>query len=347
MAAAQDSRMTRLLFRCLCFWLLGAPALSLAAGPVLHGAGATFPAPVYAAWGRAYQQAAGVAVAYEPVGSGAGVARIAAGEVDFGASDARLAAAELQRLGLLQFPAVIGGVVPVVNLAGLPPGALRLDGAVLADIYLGRLHKWNDPAIAALNPGLALPNAHITVVHRSEPSGTTFLWSDFLGRTSPAWAGRFGTAAATLDWPVGVGGIGNEGVASSVQRTRWAIGYVEFAYAQAHHLAMASVRNREGRFVTAGRPAFEAAAAAAHWQQPSDLDQLLTWQPGLDSWPITGSSFVLLPANADGRCAVAAFFDWAWRHGRDSADELGYAALPEPALALVRHALPCPAGTAA
>ena len=318
--------------------VLAPPAHSDAAGVVIRGAGATFPFPIYSQWAAQYREETGTQVDYEPVGSGAGVERIEHDQVDFGASDAPLSAEQLRRIGAIQFPAVIGGVVPVIHIAGIRSGELRLSGAVLAQIYLGRIRRWNDPQIVALNPTLSLPNANITVVHRADASGTSFLWSDYLSQSSPDWKSTMGTATA-LAWPVGVAGVGNEGVASYVQRTRFAIGYVEFAYAKQHNLAYCALRNRDGLFVQPGRASFAAAANAAQWTSDADLAQVLTNQSGPDTWPVTGASFVLLRPRSGqpGRSSeVVRFFDWAFSHGGAAAARLEYTQLPEAAVALIR-----------
>ncbi|MEP7042849.1 MAG: phosphate ABC transporter substrate-binding protein PstS [Dokdonella sp.] len=305
----------------------------------VHGAGATFPAPVYAAWAAAYLRESGVGVAYDAVGSGAGIERIERGEVDFGATDAPLAADELAQRGLLQFPVVIGGVVPVVNISGIGPGRLRLSGEVIAGIYLGTIRKWNDTRIADLNPDLKLPGANITVVHRSDASGSSLLWTDYLARASTAWRTQVGSALRPA-WPTGVGGDGNEGVASYVQRTRFAIGYVEYAFARAHRLSDAALRNRDGNYVQARRSSFRAAAAAADWNSNGDFRQMPTDLPGAASWPVTGASFVLLPtasAQAEHTRAARQFFDWALQHGEPIATNLDYEALPHAAIEAVRQ----------
>jgi phosphate transport system substrate-binding protein len=295
----------------------------------IQGAGATFPAPVYTAWAAAYRESnSAVQISYDAVGSGAGIERIRRRQVDFGASDAPLGAADLASSQLMQFPVVIGGVVPVINITGIKPGALKLTGALLADIYLGRIKKWNDPAIAALNPQQPLPNTNITVVHRSEPSGTSLLWTDFLSRSSPDWKSRVG-ASLTPKWPTGVGGYGNDGVASYVQRTRFALGYVEYIYSRKHLLSDVALRNHNGRFVQAGRDSFRAAAEAGDWQAAAGFQQLPTDLPGNDTWPVTGASFILVPAGGGGNTAeVLRFFAWALHQGEPIAQELDYAPVP-------------------
>ena len=303
----------------------------------LHGAGATFPAPVYAAWADAYARGAGAAVRYDPIGSGLGQALVMQGQVDFGATDAPLPPDRLATAGLRQFPVVIGAVVPVVNIAGVAPGRLVLDAPVLSAIYRGRIVNWRDRAIAALNPGLALPDARITVVHRADASGTTWLWSRWLAESDPAWHDEIGVGT-TLAWPVGTEGLGNEGVASLVRRTRAAIGYVAFAYAREHHLSDVALPSHDGPVVRASRPAFEAAVAAARWHTVADLSGGLTNEPGPRSWPIVGASYVLVRRDADAR-RVDAFFAWALDSGAEIANALGYVALPAEVVALVRQSM--------
>jgi phosphate transport system substrate-binding protein len=307
---------------------------------VIEGAGATFPQPLYARWAAEYRARSGVEVQYEPVGSGEGWVRIQRRTVDFGASDVPLGAQTLRDAGLLQFPVTVGAVVPVVNIRGLALGELRLTGAVLGDIYLGRIRRWNDAAIAALNPGVPLPDANITVVHRADASGSTHLFSTYLSAANDRWREQVGTGTR-LAWPVGVDALGNEGVAASVQRTRMSIGYVEHAYAREHQLGTVSLRNRDGVFVRPERAAFEAAAAAARWTQPADLLQSLGDAAGAASWPITGASFILLPLRTerpDRSLEVMKFFDWALHHGQAAARGLDYVPLPDAAVRLVEQA---------
>lgn len=310
----------------------GAYCQAVFAAQEIHGAGATFPAPVYAAWSVAYGRSTGVRVTFDAVGSGEGIERIRRHLVDFGASDAALTPEDLTAAELLQFPAVIGGVVPVINIRGIKPGQLKLSGAVLADIYQGRIKKWNDASISALNPTLALPNANITVVHRSDPSGTTLLWTDYLSRSSTGSRGAGLRAALAPNWPIGVGGKGNEGVATFVQRTRFAIGYVEYIYARNHHLSDVALRNRSGAFVHAGRGSFAAAALAAIGSGVNPMQQLATDLPGTESWPITGASFILIPRSSESNGKtheVLRFFDWSLHQGERIAEGLEYASLPE------------------
>jgi phosphate transport system substrate-binding protein len=300
----------------------------------IRGAGATFPAPLYAAWAERYAASSGTAVVYDAVGSGRGLERIRDRSVDFGASDAPLTAQDLETAELLQFPAVIGGVVPVIFIPGIHSGQLRMNGAVLADIYLGRITKWDDASIAALNTGISLPHANITVVHRSDPSGSSHLWSSYLSQASDRWRAEVGDSL-TPRWPTGVGGIGNEGVASYVQRTRFAIGYVEYYFAREHKLSDVSLFNRSGFYVRAGSVSFSAAAAAAHWDGANSQEQMAPDPPGMQSWPITGASFILVSKRPEQQArtqAVLRFFDWAFHGGDAQLHDLGYAPLPLPLL---------------
>lgn len=310
--------------------VLGMTALHAAAAATIHGAGATFPAPVYNAWATAYQKANAVQIAYDPVGSGAGIDRIRRRQVDFGASDAPLGPSELAESHLMQFPVVVGGVVPVINIKGIKPGHLKLTGTVLADIYLGHIKKWNDPAIAALNPQQPLPNTNITVVYRSDSSGTSLLWTDFLSRSSADWKSSVGVSL-TPRWPTGVGGAGNDGVASYVQRTRFAIGYVEYVYARKHQLSDVALRNHNGLFVQASGSTFRAAAEAAEWHAAGGFQQLPADLPGNDSWPVTGASFILIgtaPIEGGNTTEVLRFFTWALHQGDSIARDLDYVPVP-------------------
>ena len=310
-------------------------AATAAAAGLAHaditGAGATFPYPIYAKWADAYKKQTGVGMNYQSIGSGGGIAQIRASTVDFGASDMPLKPEDLQSAGLMQFPAIIGGIVPVVNLEGVAPGQMRLTGPVLADIYLGKIKSWNDKAIAELNPGLKLPADPITVVRRSDGSGTTFNFTDYLSKVSPEWKSKVGSATAVA-WPEGVGGKGNEGVAAYVQRIKGSIGYVEYAYAKKNAMAHALVRNREGQYPVPDSKSFQAAAAYAEWSKAPGFYQIITDSPGKDSWPIAATSFILLhttqqkPQNA---LEVMKFFDWSFRNGDRMADELDYVPLPD------------------
>jgi phosphate transport system substrate-binding protein len=313
--------------------LLGATAFA----QDVTGAGASFPAPIYAKWADAYNKATGARINYQSVGSGAGIKQIEAKTVDFGASDAPRKDDELVKGGnLIQFPMVIGGVVPVVNIKGITPGQLKLTGLVLGDIYLGKITKWNDPAITALNAGLALPDAAITVVRRSDGSGTSFLFTNYLSKTSPEWKAKVGEGTA-VNWPTGAGGKGNEGVSAYVGRLPNAIGYVEYAYAKQNKMSHVMLKNKDGMFVAPDDTAFKAAAAGADWAK--SFYQVLTDQAGKDSWPITGATFILMhkvqdkPVNASN---ALKFFEWAYNNGDKMADDLDYVALPTALKDLVR-----------
>lgn len=297
----------------------------------IHGAGATFPAPLYAAWAADYAKSSGVRVTYDAIGSGAGLERIRSRQIDFAGTDAPLAAPELAAAGLVQFPVVVGGVVPVINIRGIKPGQLKLSGQVLTDIFLGRIRKWNDARITALNTDIALPSANITVVYRSDRSGSSLLWSDYLSRSSEAWQATIGASIAPK-WPTGVGGDGNEGVATYVERTRFALGYVEYAFARAHNLSDVALINRSGRVVRAGRETFRAAAEAGSWN-PDIAQQLATDLPCTNCWPITGASFILMeksPGRGANARAVLQFFDWALHQDKTLTLNLDYLPIPEP-----------------
>jgi len=297
----------------------------------ITGAGATFPYPVYAKWAEAYKAKTGVGMNYQSIGSGGGIAQIKAKTVDFGASDMPLKPEDLQSAGLMQFPAIIGGVVPVVNIEGVAPGALKFTGPVLADIYLGKIKAWNDKAIVDLNPGVKLAADPITVVRRSDGSGTTFIWTDYLSKVSDDWKSKVGSSTAVA-WPEGVGGKGNEGVAAYVQRIKGSIGYVEYAYAKRNKMSYASVQNKDGQFVQPDDATFQAAAAYADWKSVPGFYQILTNQPGKTSWPITGASFILLQAKQDkpqNAAEVMKFFDWAFKNGQAMAGDLDYVSLPD------------------
>ncbi|MBW1991397.1 MAG: phosphate ABC transporter substrate-binding protein PstS [Deltaproteobacteria bacterium] len=305
----------------------------------INGAGASFPYPIYSQWAYKYHRLTGVKINYQSIGSGAGIAQIKAKTVDFGASDAPLTAEELQRAGLIQFPMVIGGVVPVINLEGVGPGQLRLTPQVLADIFLGKIAKWNDPAIPALNPGLRLPDKKITVVHRADGSGTTWLFTHFLSHKSREWREKVGTGKS-VRWPApgSVGGKGNEGVASYVKRVQGAIGYVEYAYALQNEMSYALLQNRAGRFVAPNLETFQAAAANADWQKAPGFYLVLNDQPGEKSWPITGATYILIhkeQPDAAKAEAMLKFFHWCYKHGVEMAEKLGYVPLPREVVTLV------------
>jgi phosphate transport system substrate-binding protein len=319
--------------------LIAAMLVSAHAGAAdITGAGATFPYPIYAKWADAYRKATGVGLNYQSIGSGGGIKQITAKTVDFGASDAPLKPEDLDKSGLLQFPAIMGGVVPVLNLKGIEPGKLKLTGALLADIYLGKIAKWSDPAITKLNPGLRLPDQAISVVHRADGSGTTFLFTNYLSKVSADWKAGVGEGTA-VKWATGVGGKGNEGVAAYVSRIDGSIGYVEYAYAKQNRLAYALLANRQGQFAAPDDEAFKAAAAAADWAKAPGMYLILTDQPGAASWPITGASFILMhklqdkPENAK---EVLRFFDWAFRNGGRMAAELDYVPMPDAVVRLIQ-----------
>lgn len=295
------------------------------------GAGASFPYPIYSKWAESYKAATGNGLNYASVGSGAGIKQIKAKTVDFGASDMPLKAEELDADGLMQFPVIMGGVVAVVNVDGITPGQLKLTGPVIADIYMGKITQWNDAAIAALNPGVKLPAAEITVVHRADSSGTSFLFTDFLSKTSPEFKTKVGASTA-VKWPVGVGGKGNDGVAANVQRIKGAIGYVEWAYAKKNKLSHTQLKNKDGVFLQPDDENFKAAAANADWTKTPGFGVVLTDQAGKASWPITGASFILMhkqQADANKGKEVIKFFDWAFANGDKSAVELDYVPMPE------------------
>ena len=303
----------------------------------ITGAGATFPFPIYSKWAEAYKATSGVGLNYQSIGSGGGIKQIKAKTVDFGASDMPLSAADLDAAGLMQFPAVMGGMVLVVNLEGVTPGQLKMTGQVVADIYLGKITKWNAPEITALNPGAKLPADEITVVHRADGSGSTFLFTNYLSKTSPEFKTKVGDGTA-VKWPVGVGGKGNEGVAANVQRLKSSIGYVEYAYAKRNKMSHTQLKNLDGQFVQPDDESFKAAAAGADWAGTPGFGVVLTEQPGKLSWPIAGASFILLhKTQADGAKAkeVLKFFDWAYKSGGAMATELEYVGLPVPLVKLV------------
>ena len=293
------------------------------------GAGATFPAPLYSKWASDYNKATGVKINYQSVGSGAGIKQIEAKTVDFGASDMPLKDEDLKAKGQMQFPTVIGGVVPVINVQGIKPGELKLNGQVLGDIYLGKITKWNDAAIKALNPTLNLPDAAIAPVRRADGSGTTFIFTNYLSKANPEWKTKVGEGTA-VNWPVGAGGKGNEGVAAFVGRLPNSIGYVEYAYVKQNKMNYALMQNRDGNFVSPDDDAFKAAAAGADWEK--SFYQILTDQPGKGAWPLSGATFILMqkvqdkPVNA---ATTLKFFDWAYKNGDKTAADLDYVPMPD------------------
>lgn len=303
----------------------------------MTGAGATFPYPVYAKWAEAYKAKTGVSLNYQSIGSGGGIKQINAKTVDFGASDMPLKPEDLDKGGLIQWPMIMGGVVPVVNVQGVAAGQMKLTGSVLADIYLGKIKTWNDPAIAKINPELKLPNQPIAVVHRSDGSGTTFLFTSFLAAVSPDWKDKVGVSTA-VEWPAGIGGKGNEGVANFAGQTAGSIGYVEYAYALQNKLAFTQLSNKEGAFVKPESATFQAAAANADWAHAPGMQLVLANQPGKTSWPITGASFILMHKSqaAPERAAEALkFFAWAYENGGKMAEELDYVPMPATVVKMV------------
>ena len=303
----------------------------------ITGAGASFPFPVYSQWANKYHEMTGVKLNYQSIGSGGGIAQIKAKTVDFGASDAPLNAEELNEAGLIQFPMVMGGVVLVVNLDGVAAGQVKLTPAVLSDIFLGKITKWNDAALTAINAGVTLPDLDITVVSRADGSGTTWIFTNYLDKISPEWHEKVGTDKA-VEWPLGVGGKGNEGVSQYVTKVKGAIGYVEFAYALQNNMAYTQLQNGAGQFVAPTIESFQAAAANADWANAPGFYMVLTNQPGDASWPITGASFILIyKEQADAKIAEAMlnFFDWGFKHGTDIAKALNYVPMPESVIAQV------------
>jgi len=305
-------------------------AVAAAQAAEITGAGASFPAPIYAKWADAYQKATGNKINYQSIGSGGGIKQINAKTVDFGASDMPLKVEDLDKGGLTQFPTVIGGVVPVVNIPGVQAGALRLTGQVLADIYQGKITKWNDKAIADLNPKATLPAMDIAVVRRADGSGTTFIFTNYLSKVSPEWKQKVGEGTA-VQWPTGMGGKGNEGVSAFVQRIPNSIGYVEYAYAKQNKLTWVTLQNAAGNYVAPDDLTFKAAAAGADWSK-SAFGEILTNQSGKDAWPITGATFVLMHKAQDKPAQgaeVLKFFEWAYKNGGKMSEELDYVALPD------------------
>jgi phosphate transport system substrate-binding protein len=308
----------------------GLAIASTAAAADISGAGATFPAPVYAKWAEAYKAQTGVGLNYQAIGSGGGIKQIKAKTVDFGASDKPLKPDELAAAGLYQFPTVVGGVVPVMNLPGVAPGQIKLSGALLGDIFLGKVTKWNAPEIAALNKGVPLPNLPITVVHRSDGSGTSFLFTSYLAMKNAEWGSKVG-ASDSVQWPTGLGGKGNDGVSAFVKQTAGAIGYVEYAYAKQNHSTFASMQNKAGKFVQPTAAAFGAAAASAPWLKSPGNYILLLDQPSASAWPITGATFILMYRNQENPAngaQVLKFFEWGYNKGDALAASLDYVPLP-------------------
>jgi phosphate transport system substrate-binding protein len=305
-------------------------SLSSAPAAEISGAGATFPYPIYAKWADAYKKETGTGMNYQSIGSGGGIKQIQAKTVTFGASDMPLPAADLDKDGLVQFPTVMGGDVPVVNLDGIKPGDLKLDGTTLAKIFLGEIKTWNDAAIQKLNPSAKLPSQAIVVVHRSDGSGTTFIWTDYLSKVSADWKSKVGANTA-VEWPVGIGAKGNEGVANNVQNTKGSLGYVEYAYAKQNKLTTVNMINKDGKSVAPSAAAFQAAAASADWNGTPGFGVVLTDEPGATSWPIAGATFILIhkqPKDPAAAAEALKFFAWAYAKGGKMAEDLDYVPMP-------------------
>ena len=312
--------------------LLTAVAVTAQAADIT-GAGATFPYPIYAKWAEAYKKETGVGLNYQSIGSSGGIRQINNKTVAFGATDAPVKGEDLDKLGQLQFPAVIGGTVPVINLEGFKPGELQITGAVMAEVFMGNIVKWNDPKLLALNPGKKLPDANITVVHRADGSGTTFNWTDYLTTVSPEWASRVGRGAA-VKWPAAssVGGKGNDGVAANVNRVKGAIGYVEYAYVKKNNMTFMQLQNKNGKFVSPDDLTFAAAAAGADWFSVPGMGISIVDQRGDTVWPVTTASFIIMykdPADKKSSAEVLKFFDWSFKNGKKMAEELDYVSLPD------------------
>jgi phosphate transport system substrate-binding protein len=303
------------------------------------GAGSSFVFPVISKWATDYSKSTDTKINYQSIGSGGGIAQIKAATVDFGASDAPLKAEDLKAGGLGQFPSVIGGIVPVINVEGIETGKLELSGKVLADIFQGKITKWNDPAIVALNKGLKLPETNITVVHRSDGSGTSFNFTNYLAKVSPDWKSAVGEGSA-VQWPVGVGGKGNEGVAAYVKQIKGSIGYVEFAYAKTNNISYAKLENSAGKVVEPSAKAFAAAAATAKWEDAQDFNLIMTNAPGADAWPITATTWIIMykePKNAEKSAAAFDFFKWSLEKGQAQAESLDYVPLPKELVSKIEN----------
>ncbi len=327
---------TRFLRAAVLVFTMGVSTVAHAAD--ITGAGATFPYPIYAKWADAYKKETGNGLNYQSIGSGGGIKQIKAQTVTFGASDAPLKADELAAANLVQWPMVMGGIVPVVNIDGIAPGAITLDGPTLAKIFLGDIKTWDDAAIKKLNPEAKLPSSAIAVVHRSDGSGTTFNFTDYLSKVSPDWKSKVGENTA-VEWPQGIGAKGNEGVANNVMQTKGSIGYVEFAYAKQNKLTYTGLINKEGKAVEPTMPAFQAAAANADWANAPGFYQILTDQPGAASWPITAATFILMqkkPQDPAAATEALKFFDWAYSKGGKMAEDLDYIPLPDKVVTLVK-----------
>jgi phosphate transport system substrate-binding protein len=317
-----------------------AASVSYASASDISGAGATFPFPIYAKWADAYKKETGNGLNYQSIGSGAGIKQIKAKTVTFGATDAPLKASELEAAGLAQWPMVMGGIVPVINLDGVKPGDIVIDGPTLAKIYLGSIAKWNDPAIKALNPKADLPDLAIAVMHRADGSGTTFNFTNYLDKVSPDWQSKVGEATS-VEWPTGIGAKGNDGVANNVAGTNGAIGYVEYAYAKQNHLTYADMVNKDGKTVAPTVEAFQAAAANADWAKAPGFYLILSDQPGANSWPMTAATFILMykkPVDVAASNDALKFFTYAYDKGAAMAKDLDYIPMPDNVIALVKKA---------
>jgi phosphate transport system substrate-binding protein len=322
--------------------IVAATALAAAASPAfaldISGAGATFPYPVYAKWADAYKKETGNGMNYQSIGSGGGIKQIQQKTVTFGASDMPLKPEELSKSGLVQFPTVVGGDVPVVNLEGVKSGDLKLDGDTLAKIFLGQITKWDDPAIAKLNPSAKLTSQAIVVVHRSDGSGTTFIWTDYLSKVNADWKSKVG-ANTSVEWPAGIGAKGNEGVANNVTNTKGAIGYVEYAYAKQNNMTAVNMINKDGKSVAPNAAAFKAAAVNADWEKSDHYYVILTDQVGADSWPIAGATFILIhtqPQDPAAATEALKFFAWAYKKGDKMAEELDYVPMPDKVVSSIQ-----------
>jgi len=304
----------------------------------ISGAGATFPYPIYAKWADTYKKETGNGLNYQSIGSGGGIRQIKAKTVTFGASDMPLEPKDLMQAGLIQFPTVVGGDVPVVNLPGIKPGEIVLDGDTLAKIFLGDIKTWDDPAIKKLNPSVKLPSTAILVVHRSDGSGTTFIWTNYLSKVNADWKANVG-ANTSVEWPAGIGAKGNEGVANNVVQTQGSIGYVEYAYAMQNKMTFAKVINSDGKAVAPAIQSFQAAAARADWEKSDNYYVILTDQPGPDSWPIAGATFIMMykaPQDVPAATAALRFFSWAYANGDKMAEDLDYVPLPAAVKAQIK-----------
>ena len=307
----------------------------------ITGAGATFPMPIYSKWAEGYKKATGTGMNYQSIGSSGGIRQINAKTVDFGATDAPVSGENLDKQGQVQFPAIIGGTVPVINLDGFKPGELRITGPVMAEVFLGNITKWNDPKLTALNPGKALPDAPITIVHRADGSGTTFNWTDYLATVSPEWLQRVGRGAA-VKWPAAtsVGGKGNEGVAANVNRIKGSIGYVEYAYVKKNNMVFLQLQNKSGRYVSPDDLTFAAAADGADWFSVPGMGLSIVDQKNPNAWPVSSASFIIMyktPANKANSDEVLKFFDWAFKNGKKDAIDLDYVPLPDALTKQIRE----------